>query len=553
MSFHGEGTAILVGTAEQTIVMGNITSRNVVIGNLTYPGFNIGNRSLLVNGGLEVNGNLLVNGTKIAIGTNAGLTSQSTSAVAIGTSAGNTNQGSNSVAVGTNAGTTSQGADTVAIGNTAGTSSQSSYCVAVGYGAGRYNQGNLSVAIGALASETSQGSNSVAVGYGAGQLRQLANSVAIGINAGATSQGSNSVAVGTSAGISNLALNSIVIGRESVSTGSNSIAIGYGATASTFTNSVAIGTSATCSTSNQIQLGTASVNVSISGKLGVATTLNQQALQVNGNIILGNTTNGWDQAGSRYIGIGSAGSVGVAGFSGIELQSVNAPAPNDGNYSQNIRFWCHLFGVGPANPRMMIRYDGNVGIGTNTPTQMLGIENSMRVNQANASNNKLLVLWDGGVTDAVATATAFFGFGINANTLRYQVNVNGENHTFFGGTTQYGRINNNTSGFQIGSDRKLKKNITELDYGLNEILQLKPSRYLMKEENEGDPTHIGLIAQDVQPILPEVVHECLEDDNTTTLMLSHIGFIPVLIRAIQQQQQHIQNLEERLRTLENSR
>lgn len=33
----------------------------------------------------------------------------------------------------------------------------------------------------------------------------------------------------------------------------------------------------------------------------------------------------------------------------------------------------------------------------------------------------------------------------------------------------------------------------------------------MKEENEGDKTHIGLIAQEVQP---EVVHECFEDDNT---------------------------------------
>ena len=198
---------------------------------------------------------------------------------------------------------------------------------------------------------------------------------------------------------------------------------------------------------------------------------------------------------------------------------------------------------------------GNLGIQTTAPTQMLGIQGTMRVNQADNVYNKLLVLWDGGggSGDAVSTATNFFGFGINSSTLRYQVNVNGNNHTFFGGSTQYGRINNNTSGFQIGSDRKLKKNITELEYGLHEILQLKPSRYLMKEENEGDKTHIGLIAQEVQPILPEVVHEQLEDDNTTTLMLSHIGFIPVLIRAIQEQEQHIQNLEDRLRTLENSR
>ena len=201
-----------------------------------------------------------------------------------------------------------------------------------------------------------------------------------------------------------------------------------------------------------------------------------------------------------------------------------------------------------------------LGIGTTAPTQMLGIQGSLRVNQANLTYNKLLILRDSATADPVDSATNFFGFGcgqqvinsINYGLLRYQVspfNV----HAFFGGTVQYGRISDATSGFIIGSDRKLKKNITELDYGLNEILQLKPSRYLMKEENEGDKTHIGLIAQEVQPIIPEVVHECVDDDNTPTLMLSHIGFIPVLIRAIQQQQQHIQNLEERLKTLENSR
>ena len=428
MSFLGEGTSISVGTAEQTIIMGNITSRNIVIGNLTYPGFDIGNRSLLVNGGLEVNGNLLVNGTKIAIGSLAGTTSQGASSVAIGREAGQTSQGSNAVAIGFDAGDSSQGVNAVAVGVQAG--------------------------------QTSQGGQSVAVGYQSGSNAQGANSVAVGYIAGRTTQGAQSVAIGWQAGLTNLAANSVAIGRESVSTGSNSTALGYAASTSTFTNSTALGKSATCTSNNQIMLGTSSETVSIPGNLGIQTT---------------------------------------------------------------------------------------------APTQMLGIQGTMRVNQANNTHNKLLVLYDAGTADAVATATAFFGFGVNANTLRYQVNTNGENHTFFGGSTQYGRINNNTSGFQIGSDRKLKKNITELDYGLHEILQLKPSRYLMKEENEGDKTHIGLIAQEVQPILPEVVHEQLENDNTTTLMLSHIGFIPVLIRAIQEQEQHIQNLEDRLRTLENSR
>ena len=52
------------------------------------------------------------------------------------------------------------------------------------------------------------------------------------------------------------------------------------------------------------------------------------------------------------------------------------------------------------------------------------------------------------------------------------------------------------------SDRRLKKNIVDSNYGLNEILQLRPVNYVMKKSGD---KQVGFIAQEVREVLPEVV------------------------------------------------
>ena len=109
--------------------------------------------------------------------------------------------------------------------------------------------------------------------------------------------------------------------------------------------------------------------------VGIGITPPLQALHINGNLLLDGTTNGYSQSATRGIGYGSnSGGVSVNGFSGMDIQSVNAPAPNGGNYSQNVRFWAHHYGLGTgASPRMFIQYDGNVGIATTTPAKKLDV------------------------------------------------------------------------------------------------------------------------------------------------------------------------------------
>jgi len=107
-----------------------------------------------------------------------------------------------------------------------------------------------------------------------------------------------------------------------------------------------------------------------------------------------------------------------------------------------------------------------------------------------------------------------------------------------------------TDGTINTSDRREKKNIQNLNYGLSEILQMQPVSFNWKNKNNPD-AKLGLIAQDVLNIIPEVVktHIWEKDEISGVLTkkeLDRLGvyysdLVPVLIKAIQEQQEIIDN------------
>ncbi|WP_422105328.1 tail fiber domain-containing protein [Winogradskyella sp.] len=109
-----------------------------------------------------------------------------------------------------------------------------------------------------------------------------------------------------------------------------------------------------------------------------------------------------------------------------------------------------------------------------------------------------------------------------------------------------------TDGTINTSDRREKKNIKALHYGLHEVLQMQPVSFNWKSNSNPD-TKLGLIAQDLQAIIPEVVksHSWETDEATGSLIkkeLERLGvyysdLVPVLINAIQEQQELIENLK----------
>lgn len=111
-----------------------------------------------------------------------------------------------------------------------------------------------------------------------------------------------------------------------------------------------------------------------------------------------------------------------------------------------------------------------------------------------------------------------------------------------------------TGGVVTTSDVRLKENISDLKYGLNEILQMRPVSYLWKDKKPSANLTLGLIAQEVLKLTPEVV-DMPEDGGY--LGMNYSQLIPVLINGIKEQQAQIEelktankNFEKRLASLE---
>ncbi len=110
------------------------------------------------------------------------------------------------------------------------------------------------------------------------------------------------------------------------------------------------------------------------------------------------------------------------------------------------------------------------------------------------------------------------------------------------------------------SDVKLKEGILPLGNGLRIVNQLKPKVYNFKKEYNymqlGKGKEAGLIAQDIQAVLPELVTEnkfpdAYDEkgkkvrDGDLFLAVDYVKLVPYLIAAIQEQQQEIEALKAR--------
>lgn len=91
------------------------------------------------------------------------------------------------------------------------------------------------------------------------------------------------------------------------------------------------------------------------------------------------------------------------------------------------------------------------------------------------------------------------------------------------------------------SDRRHKKNIQDLGYGLQEVLEMRAVSYEWKHDSSGQ-TKVGFIAQELEQIVPEVV--VVGSDSLHTRGVNYAELIPVLVKAIQEQEQVIGQLKD---------
>jgi len=233
----------------------------------------------------------------------------------------------------------------------------------------------------------------------------------------------------------------------------------------------------------------------------------------------GNSTSQFNADGSFQIGAASIANLKFSSSGDV----ISVTAKKDGTDDIDLAFLTQASG-GTTAERMRIASGGGVAIGTTTPD---GVSN-LTVKSQNATAGQEFVSLHHQASSGTIYFMSFMTGSGNGSDVGYIT------HT---GTT---------GAFTAASDISLKENIRDLPEGLDVITKLKPRLFDWKEAGKGT-NQVGFIAQEVEEIKPEWVHQ---KEDIKLLSSNLPDTIPYLIKAIQEQQDIIEDLKSRIETLE---
>jgi len=374
------------------------------------------------------------------------------------------------------------------------------------------------------------------VGLGGGSG---AGNTALGYNAlSANSTGTNNTATGYQAlgGATVTGTNNSAYGQQALysnTSGGSNIAYGNYALYSntTASNNTAVGYQA--GYSNQ----TGAYNLYLGYQAGYAATGSYNTFVGSGNGTTG-STGGQITSGSKNTILG--GYNGNQG--GLDIRTSS-------NYI--------VLSDGDGNPRGIFDNSGNLGLGV-TPASWSGrtafqVGTAGQMNYgAGISNGGSMAYgnngyWNGSADKAIS----------NGYSQIVALNDNGTGRVIIlttSGTSSAGASISYTAGPYVSaggtswtnsSDERLK-NITGLiANGLESVNTLRAARYTWKDDSTNKPK-VGLIAQDVQKVLPEVIETFTKynsEDTTEYLGVTYTEVIPLLVAAIQELSAKVTALE----------
>jgi hypothetical protein len=283
------------------------------------------------------------------------------------------------------------------------------------------------------------------------------------------------------------------------------------------------------------------------------TTTERMRITSDGNVIIGNTTNPYPEIFAVYgaktrtaglpqnqisamdttayaAGVGGAinfggyySSTAYTGWASIEGNKENA---TNGDYGGYLGFYTRVMG-GSNTERMRITSGGNVNIGRtadNTGTGTTIYSSGQIYVTTNGSQSMLLT----------------------------RTNNDGKILIFYKDASEVGSISTNT--YSLPSDLNFKKNINNLDLGLNLVDKLRPVSYNHKIDDEGSALSTGFIAQELEQSLTELgvnkneyyilQHKPNEDKTQSQYWLDYTKLIPVLVKSIQELKAEIDILKQ---------
>ncbi len=254
----------------------------------------------------------------------------------------------------------------------------------------------------------------------------------------------------------------------------------------------------------------------------------------------------------------------------------------------------------PAGTELMtIQGGGNVGIGLNNPAHKLEVAGNDNVAAFSSSGaNAYLRVWDNtGFNNRVEFASRGNGraaiwsgddhlnvlrngrVGIGTTSPAYKLHLYttdldqarvrvdwGGNYADFGRWSNYlyVQLNNSywssanrvvsydgDSNWDFSSDRRLKKDIVDVEPMLERALKVQVRRYRWKDDAADAKHKLGVVAQEVQPLFPDMVSEIeAPNSNEKTLTVGYGDFGVIAIKSIQELNKIVEEKDARISSLE---
>jgi hypothetical protein len=103
-------------------------------------------------------------------------------------------------------------------------------------------------------------------------------------------------------------------------------------------------------------------------------------------------------------------------------------------------------------------------------------------------------------------------------------------------------LTRSAGGWSSNSDISLKENLVKIDNAINKVSDLNGYHYNMIDDVENK--QVGLIAQDVEKVLPEAVSKHFSKSYEKEILgVDYTKIVPLLVEAIKEQQAQIDELK----------
>ncbi|MEN8121305.1 MAG: tail fiber domain-containing protein [Bacteroidota bacterium] len=382
----------------------------------------------------------------------------------------------------------------------------------------------------------------------------------IGHNSGALTTGLYNLFLGYESGFSNkIGTNNTFLGYKtgySNTFGSNNVFIGNSSVQSATGSSqnVAIGNSCASDVTSTITSSVIMGDNALTGMLTNIPVSSSMFIGKNAGINLGEGST----SVSNCIFLGTNAGDGIKNTQYSSISSIVAVGNNSGQDSDGYRnvFIGNSAGsqfVGHQNT--MIGFSVGTQGGSGTYNVYIGDQVAL---QANGDNNTYI----GRTAGSWVNGSNNVFLGINAGRAAWDAPRTESNRLRIGSSNLiYGEFDNNlvringdleyTGTLTDVSDIRLKNNFSEIDNPIKKLSKINGKYYYwkykeFKNRSFSDKKQIGVIAQDVEKVFPELVRTDIDGYKS----VDYIKFTPILIEAIKEQQKIIEKLEKRINQLE---